>query len=887
MPTKTGSTRTRVLGVALALLGVGVLVAVTWVYNLRGSDEGKTRDQALTGPETSPTLAGSGPFESKSAAPADSSRQAPRAELRGVVVDPEGKPVPGARISLWRKPQAPETETDGQGRFVLPASGGEDVAVRAQVPDRRWVAPAARLWLTSTRAAQVTLVAAREVRVTATADSTGEPIAGALVRTIAGENVSRDPRDWRYSYQVDEGRTDALGRAVVRAPTGIVQVYVTAPGFGGVHSEILHVGAAGLDVALELPPAGTVEGQLLTPDGAPFPGALLHAVGGPIFTARVNSDAEGRFRFVDVPAMPADSTPAQDHARWRDTKLHISVRADGWAPDAWACELPGGGEVTKTQFVLRHPRKLQGTALLASGEPAQGIRVWARPSTLDWFGTESHGDDPAEAESDADGRFLLSPVTPGKVYVTSRRTDGWHFSSVYIHVPAEGAVPPLTLRQEDGGSRSCDVLVVGPDGELVPGAGVDALEHDADGEDWDRVGYEDVDRNGVAHFAGGLPAGPVTFTANATGYAPCKVEIDLTEARSEPVEIRFPPGRMAGRVTLPSGEPAKLKITLTRLMPDGTAGEWMTDTLFLDVDADGRFACQALGEASYRLSGWTDAGVLVAPPSLRAGMEDLDLRFVPNAEVEQYQAEIALVDAASGAPLTGAIVVLASGQGAFEERPGRPGTYRSSPIVAGQYGVRVVVEDRPPTTVPGVQLVPGGKATTVRVRLALGGTLEGRVLTLDGTPVADCGIFVADDEYCADESGRFRIRGLPAGTAQIKVAYSHVLPTTRSVSIQEGEVTKTDFRVRAAGRIVLRSAARHDTWGALRLSARQSGKVVQEVERRSIDWDGQQGGPFFVLMLESLPPGAYEIELSIESGPSRTQVVEVEPLKDAYIYVDR
>jgi protocatechuate 3,4-dioxygenase beta subunit len=866
--------RRLVLGVAavVACLGAAAGGALLVSGRAERAPDGAGRAEPVV--VAAPMLAGRPPAEESrphaEAPPPRTAQSGPGPALRGTVVDSAGRPVGGVEVSLWSHPTLRTTSGD-DGRFVLEvppeAPADEWWFLRLVTSDRRLVASEPRFLVTVGERATLVMAEACEVRVTARDAASGRPVPEAVVCVVAGEQVATD-LDWaRRARWCDEARTDAAGRAVLRAPAGMVQVQASARGHNRAVTKTAHLSSEGLDLVVDLSAGGTVVGRVLDPGGAGVAGAEVHAVGDPIYEARARTDAAGAFRLEDTPA--------------GEGELTLSVLARGWAPAAWSAPLPDPGKTAETSVTLREARVLVGRAVTSDGSPAAGVRVDATPDSLEWFRVEQFGDEPAQATSGPDGTFRLTPVAPGIVDVDGYTQSGRHFGSAKHPVPESGPVPELVLRQEKGGSRGLVVRVVDADGKPLAGVYVDALTQGDDADDFDRVGGEDTDAAGTARFATGLPAGRVLFVADANGrLAPTRKEVDLTDPAATETEIRIPRGAVRGQVRTKDGAPARVELVCRRLKPDGTPDAWMTSVVFLQTDAEGRFAVAGLGEDAYTLEAW-NAGdlIVVGPGSFRAGTEELRWTLVDRAETI---ARVELFDAVKRVPLENAWVTVVGTPGGFERDETTPGRYLSPPIPAGRYDLSVKVPGFRTAVVRGVELAPGAAAPRLELTFEPGCVLEGRVVLRTTKEPVEAGVS-AGGEQTFTEGGSFRLEGLDPGPVEVVVAGGGVLPASCSVLVSTNEPTRMDLEVDPAGWIVLVAAKPHADWELLEVSCRAMDGSHSEDYFLDVRW--AENPENHLTEFGGLRTGRYRVEVTV-GGKRFEREVDVVAGRESRVVVD-
>ena len=303
----------------------------------------------------------------------------PVSRISGTVLDPAGKPVPGARVravpgetpggggilSLIVSRGAWRSRTDGDGRFTLERVPGGTYELEVEPPRKRKDLGEASLpgldvdGKTDLEGIRLVLPPAGVLEGTVR-DGKGKPLAGVAVRavregkerpgkaTLAGRvRALRDARLYRVV-------TDGEGLFRIRGvPAGKWKVRAEKEGFAPVEARGLELLQGGLVRAdLVLHKGGTVKVQVLNRTGSPLPRARIHVL-----------DASGK-----------EVTPTFSAARLLGSLLGLGEKKDrgGWyvlknvKPGAYTVvvEKPSGekerhsvlvreGEVTEFRLVLK------------------------------------------------------------------------------------------------------------------------------------------------------------------------------------------------------------------------------------------------------------------------------------------------------------------------------------------------------------------------------------------------------------------------------------------------------------------------------------------------------------------------------------------------------
>lgn len=388
----------------------------------------------------------------------------PRRIVGQVLLDE--RPVAGVRVRAHDSEYEPETDgeapftgvTDAQGRFVLEDVSPGDYVLRAAQGDHQGETETT---LAEEQAeAEVTLHLGTVVKVEGLVrDEAGQPVADAKVTLDTHGDVS-------MSTVVDTG---ADGRFVFHSATlGHNDFSVFAVGYQhlSVSDVVVTRKPAPLDFTLKraFVLAGVVtdtEGNPLTeaevvamkwrrepglrPDGTPASDEDLDDVSNDAETAYTSTEEEGRFVL-----------------NLSEPGLHrLKARAPGFLETEWREVQAPSRDV---RLVMRRGASVEGTVVSTSGAPLAGLSVSL------W----EDGQDSATSEiiSDAEGRFILRGLSPGRYSLRAHRTRGGP-PRAQLPVVLQGAeTKTVTLRLEPGLSLSG--LVVDEAGKPVADADVHA-----------------------------------------------------------------------------------------------------------------------------------------------------------------------------------------------------------------------------------------------------------------------------------------------------------------------------------------------------------------------------------------------------------------------------
>ncbi|MEZ6197322.1 MAG: sigma-70 family RNA polymerase sigma factor [Planctomycetota bacterium] len=544
------------------VVGVLTLGSIWWVVG-RSEDRDRLGDGGAAvagteepGLEARRAAGGTVPVEDRTPEP-DEVRDPGVDRLRDVfgrVVDPEGRPIPGAAVTTrafpWSRlgvlsPRSGEaregetTSTAADGTFVLRHERGDVVELEVSHPDysrRRFGRRVAG------ERVEIVLHPERSLRVRVR-DDAGEPLERATVR-LWREDENGEGIDRR------EGRTGADGEVVFDQ---------LAPGAYRVMSR--HVACTPTpfaSVALEVAPGGVQTQDVVLPRGAEIRGSVRDESGAPVTGAlvRVNwsgegTETDGEGYFV-CPGGPRDDR----------TICTLKVVAPGFALE----QVDLGPGVRECDVILRPGDTVRGRCVDGEGRALAGVRVSMIGSNLAGM---SQFVDPGAAVSDARGEFELRDVSRRTPHVLIFEAEGRGRRHLDLDPRPEG---PGVI--EIGEVRLVPGFVLS--GRIVDTEGTPAADARVRlvGANADRAARRPVGAGPAEEFYGGhedrrpddlgrfvftdLPAGSFELVVTRRGGERVVREIVIEEADPAEVEIVLAPRRgVAALVVDASGAPVK------------------------------------------------------------------------------------------------------------------------------------------------------------------------------------------------------------------------------------------------------------------------------------------------------------------------------------------
>ena len=554
--------------------------------------------------------------ETKAEPPAEQTRS-----LRVVVLDPQGKPLPGANVhaSVWtnepgfKANRDIETDAKGVAHVELPKTY---YIVRLWA----WKKPFVSMWagweqgeLSSGKNLPGEYTFHLEKAVTAggrVLDEKGKPIAGAKVEVRLANDPKPIGSDGRVLYSgslangEDAATTDADGRwKISNVPDHReVELYllVTHPDYitderwnaktAGVTTKMFREGTA----TVTLKSGVIVRGRVTGPDGKPIKDAIvIHGVGrlGEFATSKFATDAEGRFR---LPALPAGLRS-------------LTVIAPGFAPQMRDVELKR--DMPEQDFAMAAGKPVRLRIVDAAGKPIPKAYV----SPREWKGSRSiysvHNTNhpkvpdtgiPRQADAEGVWSWPSAPDDPVKVQIYAPG-----FASLEMEVTGGSTDRTVTLKAEHKITGTVTDAVTG---KPIPAFTV--IPVNVFGKDWlsaDR-GHAVAGKNGRLEYPRRPhrhPAASCESRHRATALRTGRSSASATIRRKQ--DFRLQPSQpRIGRVVDAAGKPVP-KATVLLATPTEVVWDAEYDTNRVFTDEAGRFAFPDPGEP-WAIVAKSDAG---------------------------------------------------------------------------------------------------------------------------------------------------------------------------------------------------------------------------------------------------------------------------------------
>jgi hypothetical protein len=591
-------------------------------------------------------------------------------------------------------------------------------------------------------------------------DSAGRPVTGAA---LSLEALPEGDMEMRQSSPPLQGMSDAAGRfRLGPAGPGRFRLDLTHSDFAlATRPTIVVAGSRDVDAGdLRLAPAVAIEGRVIDGRGMPLPGTRVSISS---FTTErrrepVVSDADGRFRLGGL-------APGE--------RFDLTVFHPGHLPhDAPGVEAPSPEPL---RITLRPARSLAGRVVDDAGKPIPGVRI-SLVETRELRmagGSQSGGSSRTAGETDAEGRFVATHLTPGTVHLSFEASGFLGKVLRGLSIPEEEDPAPVEVVLETGAVLSGRVV----DSRGRPAAGLRVVVHPL--EPKERMlpsGAEaDTDADGGFRIAGLAPGQhrvEVQDWRTQQGRLLAEKTIALGSGGGNRLDLKLPDGyRLSGRVVDEQGEPVR-GARLTLSADRGQAAS-------ADSAPDGSFRFTDVPEGTWRLT-VSARGHAPAAEEVRLAGGDLDglaLRLSRGGTItgrllgltgtERGQVRVVAWPEAGGAG-----TVLSSAVGSVDDEGG----YRVPDVGPGQWTVEASLPSGR-TGRGAVQLSAPGEDATLDLEIPRGLTLSGRVL-LDGQPFSGAAVTAAtvhDDgpagswQGTTRHDGTFEIQGVEPGRVTLAV----------------------------------------------------------------------------------------------------------------------
>lgn len=466
--------------------------------------------------------------------------------------------------------------------------------------------------------------------------------------------------------------TDAAGKFVIeKLLPASYQISAVAPTFRpGQHEQ---PGAKRRrPVALKAGERKTGIDIVLRPGGVQVTGVVLDLTGGPIAKAKVTSARAQWGRGVASP--PVETDEAGSFTLWADPgTTQVRARADGYADGNASASAPG-----QVEILLTPESALAGIVVDAkTNEPIAGATVVLQ-------GSEWRDEDDAKVKTDAEGRFRIARLTPGRYSVFAQAEHGYGRTDGSVLVGLGQTVDGIVIKAYPAFHVSGTVIVASTK-EPCEDASIELLDTTQNEAANLEQGEDHVWR------ADGVLPGTYEVSVSCEGKQP-RAKYDAVVVSAKDVtglvwEVDDG-ATVKGRVLDAGGKPVEGATVFAR----STGGDVRARTSFRGDQStpDGAYELVGLQMGSYKLEVLTDAGV---PPSGGYTVEVPGLETITKDLVLGAGGTITgTVTDETGKPVANASIVATSGEQRMRfattaNRTDAAGAFRIDGLSAGTYRV--------------------------------------------------------------------------------------------------------------------------------------------------------------------------------------------------------
>jgi protocatechuate 3,4-dioxygenase beta subunit len=370
--------------------------------------------------------------------------------FRGIVVDPQGEPVRGAKVIgnvRGHNPREVDQQTGADGEIEIDGVAGDrDAALRIDHPD--YIREFAFMAAWEGESTKVVLRRGSEFRIRIVS-----PL-GAAVESCPYKVsfTQRSEEVWRYWNYDDEGKADESG-VVEFGPMPPCDLHLTIdhPGFCFFSREFTPEDMASGELTVRLRVGGTIKGIVLRPDGEPLAGAVARCG-----SKSASTQADGSFVIEHVSTY--GEVVQAEHPDYAPASFGPAI---GWRRNV-PVRVADGGVVDGIEIRLAPATRVVGRIVDDKGQPVAGFDVQSY-----CLGGYAVGAGP---KTGADGTFRAGPwnVSKPTEWLLQRSRTATHRLAKEVRMPIK---PGQTLDVGDLVVQTRAHLrlhVLLPDGSPVP-----------------------------------------------------------------------------------------------------------------------------------------------------------------------------------------------------------------------------------------------------------------------------------------------------------------------------------------------------------------------------------------------------------------------------------
>ncbi len=586
----------------------------------------------------------------------------------------------------------------------------------------------------------------------------------------------------------------------------------------------------------------------------------------------------------------------------------LAVKAAGYVPAHQLLLIPDTTtEPIRARVDLLSGLQVQGLVRDEAGQPVVKARVLAEDSAALISLADAKRDG---ALTDAEGRFVMPALAPGTFRLTAYHEDHPPAVSAAVRVEAARPTPDVQIVMKSGARLAGRVL--SDDGQPHAWARVRCVRADGMPFSGGAIGGvrrrdSTADEQGAFSFQG-LPRQQLLLVALAETAASESVAVNLqAQAEKEGVILRLTvTASIAGMVVDGSGQ-GVAEVTVTARPDFWESG--LSDEIRLrgsqqtHSDGAGKFKLSGLADGVYRLQATHSAGSRrrYTLPGVQARTGDQDVRLLLEND-GGLKGRVAFSDGGQPASFS---VTIGYPPGIAISSP--DGLFDLPAVPAGSHQVTIRGQQFADQVIEAVEIKSGQKTDLGLVTVKRGRSVNGRVLTAEGSPVPGARVLLgarlvgdgnglsmklgpAVEESMglrraqSDADGRFRIGGL--GPDRLFLAAEHdQLGRSEPVALPVGgQDLHHDLVLHVFGKVVGTVTVNGKPATGVVVSANSKGEAGQTI----VVHTGTDGA----YVIEKLPAGGHRITASLigtgglGGAKSNGRIVEVRAREEISVDIE-
>lgn len=567
------------------------------------------------------------------------------------------------------------------------------------------------------------------------------------------------------------------GRFSIRVPADTdLRLRVAKRGLPQVRSEAMKLAAGERksSLVMVIPTGIAVTGRMLDGDGNPLSGVAVSATETPAGSER----GMMRRRVVQFIGMPAEEEESVRTAsdgtftlRVKEGTYDFTFKREGFAQKEVRAQQISPSATNTIETRLEPAVEISGR-VTRGGMGIADVMV------------SSLGLSEAFATTGPDGSFVLAGLTPGPLRLSFRKETELLNETRGVTAPARDVVVELPVgvtisgRAVEKGTKKPVTSFQAGVAVSRSGGGMMMM-----GPPMLRGFTSDDGSFTLEHVA----PGSVTLIAQAPGYVGGRMNLDVQEGKNlTDVVLELDPGsRIVGKVTGPNRSPLADVAVSVQLQP-GTASAMRGSSARATTDANGEYVLEPL-EAGEETITFSHPKHATATRAVTIGGRETRL----DVQLSAGERVTGIVVTDTGTPVPDAEVVAMGTAGGRQARTNASGAFEIEAMAPGRYRFTAAKNGFVDGTVDDVDISTG---SPVRITLATGGTIYGRVLGVAEADLANTTVTVRSGRASAaspvDPQGNYRIDGAPVGTVQVSASTTSRSFSSRMTSpIQTVEVT--------------------------------------------------------------------------------------------------